>query len=153
MRQYKFSMEKICIAALMTFCLISSTFFNIIARAELPKPEISSSAGILMDAKSGKVLYEKNSRQRYAPASITKIMTALLVAEKANMSDMVTYSESATTNLESGAVTAGVTAGDIISVNDSMYALMLKSANEVANGLAEHSRVYKLICGYDDCKG
>ncbi len=138
MRQYKFSMEKICIAALMTFCLISSTCFNIIARAELPKPEISSSAGILMDAKSGKVLYEKNSRQRYAPASITKIMTALLVAEKANMSDMVTYSESATTNLESGAVTAGVTAGDIISVNDSMYALMLKSANEVANGLAEH---------------
>ena len=69
-----------------------------------------------MDAKSGKVLYEKNPKQRYAPASITKIMTALLVAEKANMSDMVTYSEKATANLESGAVTAGVSAGDVISV-------------------------------------
>ena len=123
---------------LMAICVTLSTCFSIPAGAALAKPEVSSAAAVLMDAKSGKVLYEKNPKQRYAPASITKIMTALLVAEKANMSDMVTYSEKATANLESGAVTAGVSAGDVISVNDSMYALMLKSANEVANGLAEH---------------
>lgn len=127
---------------LMAICVTLSTCFSIPARAALAKPEVSSEAAVLMDAKSGKVLYEKNPKQRYAPASITKIMTALLVAEKANMSDMVTYSEKATTNLESGAVTAGVSAGDVISVNDSMYALMLKSANEVANGLAEHVAGY-----------
>ena len=138
MRKSRFSIGSVYMAVLIMLCLIANTCFGLIASAELQKPEISSPAGILIDAKSGNILYEKNSRQRYAPASITKIMTALLVAEKADMSAMVTYSQSATTNLESGAVTAGVSAGDVISVNDSMYALMLKSANEVANGLAEH---------------
>ena len=138
MRQNKFSRGSVYVSVLTALCLIGSTCFNVTAKAEVQKPDISSPAAILMDAKSGKVLYEKNSKQRYAPASITKIMTALIVAENADMSDMVTYSANATTNLESGAVTAGVSAGDVISVKDSMYALMLKSANEVANGLAEH---------------
>ena len=138
MKQNKFSRGSVYVSVLTALCLIGSTCFNVTAKAEVQKPDISSPAAILMDAKSGKVLYEKNSKQRYAPASITKIMTALIVAENADMSDMVTYSANATTNLESGAVTAGVSAGDVISVKDSMYALMLKSANEVANGLAEH---------------
>ena len=51
---------------------------------------------------------------------------------------MGTFSEAATTNLESGAVTLNLTAGDQLTVEDCLYALLLKSANEVANGLAEH---------------
>ena len=53
------------------------------------------------------------------------------------MDQMVTFSETATTNLEAGAVGLNVTAGDVISVKDCLYGMLLKSANEVANGLAE----------------
>ena len=71
-------------------------------------------------------------------ASITKLMTALLVLEHCSLSDTVTFSQSAVTNLESGAVTLGVKAGDQFTIEQCLYGLLLKSANEIANGLAEH---------------
>ncbi len=106
--------------------------------ADIKQPVIQSEGAILMDASTGTLLYSKNGETRYYPASITKLMTALLVAEKCNLSDTVTFSKAATTNLESGAVTLGLTEGDKLTVEQSLYGLMLKSANEVANGLAEH---------------
>ncbi len=104
----------------------------------IAQPEIQSEGAVLMDAATGTVLYSKNGETKYYPASITKIMTALLVAEKSSLSDTVSFSKSATTNLESGAVTLGLAEGDKLTVEQSLYGLMLKSANEVANGLAEH---------------
>lgn len=101
-------------------------------------PEIAAEGAVLMDAATGKVLYGKNADQQFYPASITKVMTALLTVENCNLSDVVTFSRTATTNLESGAVTISLTEGDQLTVKDSLYALLLKSANEVANGLAEH---------------
>lgn len=93
----------------------------------------------MLDASTGKVLYGKNENTRYYPASITKLMTAMLVLENCGLNDTVTFSETATTNLESGSVSLKLTAGDKLSVKDCLYALLLKSANEVANGLAEHT--------------
>jgi len=104
----------------------------------LSVPQISSEGAVLMDADTGTLLYSKNSETRYYPASITKLMTALLVAERTNLSDTVTFSKTATTNLEAGAVTLNMTEGDKLTVEQSLYGLMLKSANDVANGLAEH---------------
>ena len=104
----------------------------------IAKPTISAEAGILYDVTNGRVLFEKNADEKLAPASTTKLMTALLVLEKANLDDKVTFSKTAVTNLESGAVKIGLVEGDQVSVKDSLYALLLKSANEVANGLAEH---------------
>ncbi len=101
-------------------------------------PSIQAEAAILIDASTGKVLYEKNPDEQLYPASITKMMTALLVIENCNLDDKVTFSKIATTNLEAGAVTLNLTEGDVISVRDCLYGLLLKSANEVANGLAEH---------------
>lgn len=106
--------------------------------AGVTKPEISSEAGVLLDVSDGTLLFSKNGDARYYPASITKLMTALLVAENCSLSDRVTFSKAATTNLESGAVTLGLVEGDTLTVEQSLYGLMLKSANEVANGLAEH---------------
>lgn len=106
--------------------------------ADIKQPVIQSEGAVLMDASTGTLLYSKNGETRYYPASITKLMTALLIAEKCNLSETVTFSKSATTNLESGAVTLGLTEGDKLTVEQSLYGLMLKSANEVANGLAEH---------------
>ncbi|WP_101877555.1 serine hydrolase [Lachnoclostridium edouardi] len=101
-------------------------------------PEIQSEGAVLLDAATGKVLYGKNENEKFYPASITKLMTGLLVVEKCSLDDTVTFSSTATTNLESGAVSLNLTEGDKLTVKDCMYALMLKSANEVANGLAEH---------------
>lgn len=125
------------------FLVISFTYnlngFNAFnAYANIPKPEIAAEAAILMDADSGEILFEKNINDKHYPASITKIMTALLVLERANLGSMVDFSNSATSNLESGAVNLRLTEGDRISVKDCLYGLMLYSANDVANGLAEH---------------
>jgi len=101
-------------------------------------PQISSEGAVLMDADTGALLYSKNSEARYYPASITKLMTALLVAERTSLTDTVTFSKTATTNLEAGAVTLNMAEGDKLTVEQCLYGLMLKSANDVANGLAEH---------------
>lgn len=101
-------------------------------------PAAASQGAVLYDVSNNRFLFEQNADTRYYPASITKLMTALLVLEHSSLDDTVTFSESAVTNLEAGAVTLNIKAGDKFSVKDCLYALLLKSANEVANGLAEH---------------
>lgn len=105
----------------------------------LKQPEIQAQGAVLMDAATGNLLYSKEAETKFYPASITKLMTALLVAEKCSLDDTVTFSKTAVTNLESGAVTLGLVEGDKLTVRQSLYGLLLKSANEVANGLAEHT--------------
>lgn len=101
--------------------------------------EISAEGGILMDAGSGAVLYGKNIHQAYYPASITKILTALIVIENCDLDETVTFSHNAVYNVESGSSSAGIDEGDQLSVRDCLYAMLLKSANESANALAEHT--------------
>lgn len=105
---------------------------------QLSQPEIQSEGAALIDASTGSVLFAKNGDSRFYPASITKLMTALLVAENCSLDDTVTFSASATTGLESGAVSINMTEGDTLTVRQCLYALLLKSANEVGNALAEH---------------
>lgn len=105
---------------------------------EPAKPEVAAEGAVLMEASTGKVIFEKNSGTRFYPASITKLLTALLVLENARMEDMVLFRSSAVDNLEAGAVALNMVAGDQMSVKDCLYAMLLKSANEVANALAEH---------------
>jgi len=105
--------------------------------AEPPKEaELYAKSAVLMDADSGRVLYEKNGYEKHYPASLTKMMTAILAVEYADMTSSVTFSETAVA-LEYGASHIGVTAGEVLSMNDCMYALLLASANECANGIAE----------------
>ncbi|MDO4438845.1 MAG: serine hydrolase [Eubacteriales bacterium] len=103
----------------------------------IPKPEIASEAAILYDATTGAVYFEKNADKAMYPASMTKLMTALLAVENLKLEEQVVYSKTATSNLESGASNIALTEGDKLTVKDSLYALLLKSACEVANGLAE----------------
>lgn len=100
---------------------------------------ISAEGGIVMDARSGAVLYGKNIHTPYFPASITKILTALIVLENCNLDEVVTFSRNAVFNVEAGSTSAGMDVGDQMTVRDCLYALVLRSANEVANALAEHT--------------
>ena len=109
-----------------------------VSAADISQPEVAAEGAVLLNAATGEALYGKNQEQQFYPASITKVMTALVVLEHCNLNETVTFSETATTNLESGAVALGVSAGDQLTVEQSLYGLLLKSANEIGNGLAEH---------------
>ena len=71
---------------------------------------ISADGGIVMDANSGAILYGKNIHEPYYPASITKILTALIIIENCNLDDMVTFSYNAVNNLEPNATIVGARA-------------------------------------------
>lgn len=114
------------------------TTSSTLTTSQIPQPTISSEGAVLMDGATGTVLFSKNGDTQFYPASITKLMTALLVAENCSLDEVVTFSATATTNLESGAVSINMTEGDTMTVRQCLYALLLKSANEVGNALAEH---------------
>lgn len=99
---------------------------------------IQADGGILMDADTGTILYGKNMDQKYYPASITKILTALIVLEHCDLNEMVTFSHDDVYNVEAGSSSAGIDEGDVLTVRDCLYALLLASANESANALACH---------------
>lgn len=141
-------MRRLKAIVMLTVMLVSVMAASITSYAAT-EPTINSEAGVVINADTGEVLFGKDADGKYYPASITKVMTALLVMENCpDLDAMVTFSKTATTNLESGAVTIKLTEGDKLSVRDCLYALMLKSANEVANGLAEH--VGGSISGFAD---
>ena len=101
-------------------------------------PSVSAEGAVVMDLKSGMVLYEKNMNERKYPASITKIMTTLLALENSSLSETVTYSAEATLGLEYGASNMSLQPGEKISMEQSLYGVMLQSANEACLGVAEH---------------
>lgn len=100
---------------------------------------IMAEAGIVIDADSGTVLFGQQIHVPFPPASITKLLTALVVAEHCSMDEMVTFSHDAVYNVESGSGNKlSLDEGDVISVEDCLHLLLLLSSNQSANALAEH---------------
>lgn len=129
------------LSALLTVLMLSTLLLPFSAFAA-PAPEVSARHAILMDANYDEVLYEKAAREKAYPASITKVMTALLVAEaidqgKLTADTMVTASAAALSNLHADGSSANIKEGETLSVRDLLYCLLLPSANEAANILAE----------------
>ncbi len=100
-------------------------------------PELASESAILVEINSGTILYAKNATRSMFPASTTKLMTAYLALTRCGLSDVIEYSRSAVLSLEPGSSHIGIRPGDRLTVEDSLYGLLLPSANEVANGIAE----------------
>ncbi len=100
--------------------------------------EISSESAILVEEKTGITVFEKDADKKMYPASTTKIMTAILVLENCELSDMVTVSSNALKSIPSGYVTGELFVEEKLPVEDLLYELLLKSANDVAVVLAEH---------------
>ena len=94
----------------------------------------NAEGAVIIDAKSGAVLYEKNANVRLPMASTTKIMTALCVIEKADLNSIITISKNAA-NTEGSSIY--LKEGEEISVQDLLYGLMLESGNDAAIALAE----------------
>ena len=106
---------------------------------DTPAAEVQAEGACLMDARSGAVLYGKNMHEKYYPASITKILTALVVIENVDdLDEELTFSHRAVYDVEANSSSAGYDEGDVITVRTALYAMLLASANEAANALAEH---------------
>ncbi|WP_410506354.1 D-alanyl-D-alanine carboxypeptidase family protein [Haloimpatiens sp. FM7315] len=111
-------------------------FFSYTVKASTPKPpEVSADGAILMDAKSLQILYSKNIDTSYPPASTTKIMTALLTFEKCNLDDLVTVGKNPP--LADGSKIY-IHVGEKLTVEQLLHGLLLSSANDCAETLAEY---------------
>lgn len=101
--------------------------------------EISAPSAILIESKTGRILYEKNSEEKRYPASTTKIMTALLTLENVeDLQSKATVSYNAVFSVPSGYSVDTLKVGEELSIEELLYALLVKSSNEAANVLAEY---------------
>jgi D-alanyl-D-alanine carboxypeptidase len=102
---------------------------------ELRGEDLSAGAALLVDATSGEVLFAQAAKERRAPASLTKVMTAVVVLERARLTEQVVVGRNAP---EAGGHAMGLRPGQRISVGDLLAALLIRSANDAAVALAEH---------------
>ncbi len=100
--------------------------------------KIYSESAILIEEKTGKILYEKNMHDKKYPASTTKILTAIIAIENCDLSDTATASYEAVNSIEKGYTKADIKVGETFTIEQLLSVLMLQSANEAANIIAEH---------------
>ncbi|MGL5648079.1 MAG: D-alanyl-D-alanine carboxypeptidase family protein [Clostridium sp.] len=102
---------------------------------EVKPPKISAESALILDGDTGQIVYSKNSDKPYFPASTTKVMTALIVLENANLHDKVKIGKNPP---YADGSSIGLKEGEIFSVEDLLTGLMLESGNDCALALAEH---------------
>ena len=137
----KINKKRWILCIILSFCLCS---FPDMARANNQNnqywpegPQIVSLAGIVMEAQTGTILYEKNIHDVHYPASITKILTTLLAIENNEMDEVVTFSHDSIYNTGGSGIARDV--DEQMTMEQCLYAVMLASANECAYAVAEHT--------------
>lgn len=128
------SVKKICISLFFVMIFISNYCF---AYAATP-PNTYSSACLLMEESTGKILYSKNANSVMYPASTTKIMTAILTLENCNLSDTAVVSHNAVFSIPSGYSISSIVEGEVLTIEQLLNVLLIPSANDAAVVLAEH---------------
>lgn len=129
--------KKFCVC-LFILIILNTILLPFVNADDSSTPNISVPSALLMDSASGKILYEKNINEKRYPASLTKIMTAIIVLENCELSDIATVSYDAVMTLSSGYVTANLQEGEELTVEQLLYVLMVGSSNDAAIVLAEH---------------
>jgi D-alanyl-D-alanine carboxypeptidase (penicillin-binding protein 5/6) len=99
-------------------------------------PQILSESAVLIDAETGTILAQKNANKKMYPASLTKIMTAILAIEMGELTDIITVDEDTPYEIEGSHI--ALEPGEILTLKDLLYALMLPSANDAASVIAKH---------------
>lgn len=130
------------IAALLSALIILFSSYSVMALPQTAEdapaaPIITAEFALLMDADSGQALYARKADERAYPASITKMMTLLLAVEKAeSLTALVTVSQKAL-DVPSDSSKAYLEKGDVLTLEDCLYAMMLPSGNDAANVVGE----------------
>lgn len=101
-------------------------------------PGTYGEAAIIMEAGTGEILYGKNIDDQHYPASITKVLTALVALENGKMDDKVTFTHDCVSFLQPGDSSIGMKENDEITLEQALYATLLASANEAAYAVAEN---------------
>lgn len=134
MLKSKKNIYKIIIAIIFIMTTVLNNF-QVYADSDI---SVNAKAALMIEKNTGKIIYEDSAKEKKYPASVTKILTAILVLENCELDDVATVSEKSISNIPSGYVIAPLFAGEKMSIEDLLYALMLKSANDAAYVLAEH---------------
>jgi D-alanyl-D-alanine carboxypeptidase len=137
----KLNKKKItAILSLVLTLFISTSVLADTATASNPMPDISAQAAISIDLKTNEIIYEKNIDNMMYPASTTKLLTALLLAESKNKSDYLTYTADAKIQppLSLNDNLYPISVGDKMTAEDAMNAMLLYSANDVAYMIADN---------------
>lgn len=131
---------KIILTIILCFNILASTLATVYAEPETvgtTSPAPHAEAAILLDMKSGKVLYNKNENEKMYPASITKIMTAILTLESGiDFSEVITASADAINPITNKHSHMGILVGENLTVENLIYGMLVYSANDAANVLA-----------------
>ena len=101
-------------------------------------PVIGAESAILMEARTGAILYSKNIHMREYPASTTKILTALIAAERCQMDEIVTFSHDAVFDTPWDSSHIAMDVGQELTMEQCLNAILIRSANEVCYAVAEH---------------
>ncbi len=101
-------------------------------------PVVTAESAILMDADTGVILYEKNIHQKQYPASTTKILTTLIIAENCTLDERVTFSKTAVFDTPRDSNHIAMDVGQELTIEDCLNAILIRSANEVCFACAEH---------------
>ena len=117
-------------AAVITMCMSETAFAQ-----GSEAPDVRALGAVLMDAKSGRVLWEKNGDEPLPNASTTKILTCIIALESGMTDETVTVSKNAAAQPETS---MGLAEGEQIKLGDLLYPLMLQSSNDAAVAIAEH---------------
>lgn len=128
---------KILILLITSIFIINTSYANDYEITETDL-DIASTSAILIDSNSGAVIYSKDADKQMYPASTTKIVTAILTIENGNLNDITTVSKTAISPIPSGYSTAYLVEGEEISIQDLLETLLIHSANDSANVLAEY---------------
>lgn len=96
-----------------------------------------ATAAALFDVNNANIIYAKNIHERLAPASLTKVLTAVIALEQGNLDDIITVTKDVKIT-ESGATLCGLKEGDTLTLNQALHALLINSANDAANAIAIH---------------
>lgn len=134
-------MKKKRITALLALLMILLMNLNVLAAGEnIARPDIYGQAAITVEVQTNEIIYEKNIDLKMYPASTTKLLTALLLAENKNRTDMLTYTDSAKSQPEYSLNVnlQPIQVGEIMSAKDAMLGLLLYSGNDVAYMIADN---------------
>ncbi len=120
---------------LLALCQMAGAAEKAAGTAKQPPLEVSAASGILVDERTGIVLWQREHHKSMYPASLTKMMTGLLCVEKGDLDEVVTISARAAAV---GEASLNLSAGETLTVRQLLKGLLIKSANDAAVAIAEY---------------
>lgn len=135
-----------CLCYMIVFWLAVTTLWDTEAAAvstdQIPgwpkAPEIVETTGVLIEDSTGTVLFDKGMHAHMYPASMTKVLTALIAIENSDLSEKVVFTETGTEAVAPDSANIGMQVGETLTMEQCLYAMLLASANEVSSQVAEH---------------